>query len=166
MTIKSCWSDDMESTEGNDIDSLTTMRGLQQVIPQPTHLLPSSLSWIDLTPNDRTNLAVEGVANFSLHPNCHRSLRNRTNFFTANVEKSIFNANYDGNFFESFSTMEQNKDNYEMKSLSYYKIFNLSLALLFKGKHIDPSYHSISKAHSTEADSSYRRNTDDLPSKT
>lgn len=62
--------------------------------------------------------------------------------------------------------MEQNKDNYEMKSLSYYKIFNLSLALLFKGKHIDPSYHSISKAHSTEADSSYRRNTDDLPSKT
>ena len=82
------------------------------------------------------------------------------------IEKSIFNANYDGNFLESFSTMDQNKDNYEMKSLSYYKIFNFSLALLFKGKHIDPSYHSISKAHSTEADSSYRRNTDDLPSKT
>lgn len=77
------------------------------------------------------------------------------------IEKSIFNANYDGNFFESFSTMEQNKGNYEMKSLSYYKVFNLSLALLFKGKHIDPSYHSISKAHSTEADSSYRRSTDD-----
>ena len=160
----------MESPEGNDIDSLTTMRGLQQVIPQPTHLLPSSLSWIDLTPTDRTNLAVEGVAIFSLHP----ILTVITAFEIGQIssrqkitiEKSIFNANYDGNFFESFSTMEQNKDNYEMKSLSYYKIFNLSLALLFKGKHIDPSYHSISKAHSTEADSSYRRNTDDLPSKT
>ena len=39
---KSCWADDITSSEGTDIVSLTTMHGLQQLISEPTHLLPNS----------------------------------------------------------------------------------------------------------------------------
>ena len=50
---KSWWADDITSPEGTDIDSLTTMYGLHQLISDPTHLLPNSLSCIDLIFTDQ-----------------------------------------------------------------------------------------------------------------
>ena len=37
---KSWWADDVTSPEGTDIDSLTTVHGLQQLMSEPIHLLP------------------------------------------------------------------------------------------------------------------------------
>ena len=71
---KSCWTDDITSPEAIDIDSLTTVRGLQQLIPEPTHLLPNSLSCIDLIFTNQPNLAVGSGVHPSLHPNCHHQI--------------------------------------------------------------------------------------------
>ena len=68
---KSWWPDDIASPEGTDIDSLTTVHGLQQLISEPTHLLPNSLFCIDLTFTDQPNLVVDSGVHPSLHPNCH-----------------------------------------------------------------------------------------------
>ena len=69
---KSWWPDDITSPEGTDIDSLTTVHGLQQLISEPTHLLPNSLSCIDLIFTDQPNLVVDSGVHPSLHPNCHQ----------------------------------------------------------------------------------------------
>ena len=45
---KSWWPDDITSSEVTDINLLTTMHGLHQLISHPTHILPNSLSCIDL----------------------------------------------------------------------------------------------------------------------
>ena len=50
------------------------MHGLQQLISEPTHLLPSSLFCIDLIFTDQPNLAVDGGVHPSLHPNCHHQV--------------------------------------------------------------------------------------------
>ena len=71
---KSWLQDDITSPEGTDIDSLTTIHGLQQLIPQPTHLLPHSLSYIDLSFTDQPNLAVDSCVHLSLHANCHHQI--------------------------------------------------------------------------------------------
>ena len=67
---KSWWTDNITSPEGTDIDSLTT-HGLQQLILEPTHLLPNSLFGIDLIFTDQSSLAVNSSVLPSLHPNCH-----------------------------------------------------------------------------------------------
>ena len=71
---KSWWPDDITSPEGTDVDSLTTMYGLHQLISDPTHLLPNSLSCIDLIFTDQPNLAVDCGVHPSLHPNCHHQI--------------------------------------------------------------------------------------------
>ena len=69
---KSRWPDDITSRQGIDIDSLTTVYGLQQIISESTHLLPNSLSFTDPIFTDQHNLAVG--AHPSLHPNCHHHI--------------------------------------------------------------------------------------------
>ena len=71
---KSWWPDDITSPEGTDIDSLTTMYGLHQLISDPTHLLPNSLSCSDLIFTDQLNLPVDCGVHLSLHPNCHHQI--------------------------------------------------------------------------------------------
>ena len=71
---KSWWPDDITSPEGTDINSLTTVHGLQQLISKPTHLLPNSLSCIDLIFTDQPNLVVDSGVHPSLHPNCHHQI--------------------------------------------------------------------------------------------
>ena len=39
---KSWWNEDITSNEGSQIDSLATNYGLQQLISDPTHILPNS----------------------------------------------------------------------------------------------------------------------------
>ena len=50
------------------------MHGLQQLISEPTHLLPNSLSCIDLIFTDQPNLVVDSGVHPSLHPNCHHQI--------------------------------------------------------------------------------------------
>ena len=70
---KSWWPDNITSPESTDIDSLT-LHGLQQLILEPTYLLPNSLSSIDLIFTDQSNLAVNSGALPCLHPNCHHQI--------------------------------------------------------------------------------------------
>ena len=71
---KSWWSGDVTSHEGTQIESLTTMHSLQQLISDPTHLLPNSSSCIDLIFTDQPNLAVNSGVHPSLHVKCHHQI--------------------------------------------------------------------------------------------
>ena len=71
---KSWYSDDITTYEGSNIDSLTTTHGLHQLISQPTHLLPTSSTCIDLIFTDQPNLVVNSGAHPSLHKNCHHQI--------------------------------------------------------------------------------------------
>ena len=55
--------------EGDSIENLTTQFGLHQVILEPTHILDTSSSCIDLIFTSKPNLT--GVHS-SLHSNCHQ----------------------------------------------------------------------------------------------
>ena len=52
------WPDDITSPEGTDINSLTIMHGLHQLISDPTHLLLNWSSCIDLIFTDQPNLEL------------------------------------------------------------------------------------------------------------
>ena len=68
---KSWCSDDMTTYKGSKIDSLTATHGLHQLISQPTHLLATSSTRIDLIFTDQPNLVVYSGAHTLLHKN-HR----------------------------------------------------------------------------------------------
>ena len=71
---KSWWPEDVTSHEGTHIESLTTMHGLQQLISDPTHLLPNSSSCIDLIFTDQPNLTVNSGVHPFLHVKCHHQI--------------------------------------------------------------------------------------------
>ena len=71
---KSWCLDDITTYEGSKIDSLTTTHGLHQFISQPTHLFPTSLTFIYLIFTDQPNLVVYSGAHPSLHNNCHHQI--------------------------------------------------------------------------------------------
>ena len=50
------WSGDTTTAEGTNIAPLTSYRGFEQVINEPTHILPNSASCIDLSFGDKPNL--------------------------------------------------------------------------------------------------------------
>ena len=50
------WTKDKTTTEGTQLESLTSVHGFHQLISQPTHLLPQSSSCIDLRFTDQPNL--------------------------------------------------------------------------------------------------------------
>ena len=68
---KTWWTHDITTNEGAQIESLTSMYGLHQLISDPTHILPNSCSCIDLVFTDRPNLVVDGGVHPLLHPNCY-----------------------------------------------------------------------------------------------
>ena len=53
------------------IDALASSYSLQQLVNEPTHILPSSSSCIDLIFPDQPSLVVSSGAHPSLHANCH-----------------------------------------------------------------------------------------------
>ena len=65
---------DLFTSGGTQVYSLTTSYGLSQIISDPTHILPNSSSCIDLIFTNQPNLLTErGVYPF-LHPKCHHQL--------------------------------------------------------------------------------------------
>ena len=71
---KSWCLDDIVTYEGSKIDSLATTHGFHQLISQPTHLLRTSSTCIDLIFTDQPNLVVNSGIHPSLHKNCHHQI--------------------------------------------------------------------------------------------
>ena len=70
----SWWSDDINTSEGTNLYSLTSSSGFFQLINEPTHVQSNSSSCIDLLFTDQPNLAVNSGVHASLHPNCHHQI--------------------------------------------------------------------------------------------
>ena len=70
----SWWSEDINTTEGLNLFSLTSSNGFYQLINEPTHIQVSSASCIDLIFTNQENLSVNSSVHASLHPNCHHQI--------------------------------------------------------------------------------------------
>ena len=68
------WKNDLSTSEGTQVDLLTTSDGLSQIISDPTHILPNSSSCIDLIFTNQSNLVTESGVHPSLHPKCHHQI--------------------------------------------------------------------------------------------
>ena len=64
----SWWSDDIDTIEGTITD------GLYQIIDEPTHILPSFASFIDLIFTNQPNFVINSGVHPSLHQNCHHHI--------------------------------------------------------------------------------------------
>ena len=68
------WSNDINTTEGLKLFSLTSSNGFSQLINEPTHIQGNSSSCIDLIFSNQENLLVNSGVHTSLHPNCHHQI--------------------------------------------------------------------------------------------
>ena len=68
------WPDDVNPLEGTHISSLISMYGFDQLISDPTHILPASSSCIDLIFTDQPFLVVDSGVHPSLHASCHHQI--------------------------------------------------------------------------------------------
>ena len=71
---KNWYCHDKSSHEGNAIENVTAQFGLQQIINEPTHLLNTSSSCIDLVSTSQPKLITDSGAHSSLHPNCYHQI--------------------------------------------------------------------------------------------
>ena len=60
--------------DGKKLESLTSQCGFKQVISDPTHILESSSSCIDLIFTSQPNLVMNPGVHSFLHPNCHHQI--------------------------------------------------------------------------------------------
>ena len=70
----SWWSEDINTTEGLNLFSLTSSNGFYQLINETTDIQGSSASCIDLIFTNQENLSVNSGVHASLHPNCHHQI--------------------------------------------------------------------------------------------
>ena len=71
----SSWSsEDINTTVGLNLFSLTSSNGFYQLINEPTHIQGSSASCIDLIFTNQENLSVNSGVHAPLHPNCHHQI--------------------------------------------------------------------------------------------
>ena len=69
------WFDqDNTSCEGSILNDLMAQYGLTQIIHEPTHILESSVSCIDLIFTSQENLVTNSGVHSSLHPNYHHQI--------------------------------------------------------------------------------------------
>ena len=66
------WHHDITTTEGIQLETTTTIYGLQQLIDEPTHILKNSSSCIDLIFTNQPNLIVVRGTHPSFHENQHQ----------------------------------------------------------------------------------------------
>ena len=65
---------DITSNEGSMIDAVTSNYGLHQQIQEPTHILNSFSSCIDLIFTSQPHLVMESGVYSSLYPSCHHQV--------------------------------------------------------------------------------------------
>ena len=69
-----CCTNDETNFERAKIDTLTSQNGLHQIIKEPTHILDTSVSWIDLFFTSQLELVMDSGVHASLHVNCHHRI--------------------------------------------------------------------------------------------
>ena len=76
FNAKSCnWSsNDTITSEGAQIDSITFLYGMKELISEPTHILQQSSVFIDLIFTNQPNIAMDSGGDSSLHPKCHHQI--------------------------------------------------------------------------------------------
>ena len=67
-------SNDTTTVEGAQLDYLTSLYGMKQVITEPTHILENSFSCIDLIFSNQTNIITDSGVYPTLHSNCHHQI--------------------------------------------------------------------------------------------
>ena len=72
------WSNDITNLNDTLIDSLTTTYGFKQLISDATHILPASMSCIDLIFTDQPNYVIDWGTHPSLHKNCHHQITSQS----------------------------------------------------------------------------------------
>ena len=65
------WKNDKTTVEGARPEALTSLHGFHQLISEPTHLLPTYTSCIDLIFTGQSNLVVDSGTHPPLNPKCH-----------------------------------------------------------------------------------------------
>ena len=70
----SWWSEDINTSEGTKLYSLTSSNGFPQLINESAHIQTNSSSCIDLVFTDQPSLSVNSGVHASLHPNCHHQI--------------------------------------------------------------------------------------------
>ena len=73
---KTWFINDQSSNEGTQLESLTSLYGMKQLIAEPTHVLENSLSCIDLIFTNQPNLIMDAGVHPSLHSKCHHQVIN------------------------------------------------------------------------------------------
>ena len=68
------WAGDTTNSNGVELSDLATRNGLHQIIDEPTHLLPTSQSCIDLFFSSPKGFIVDSGVLPSLSPTCHHQL--------------------------------------------------------------------------------------------
>ena len=73
FNAKSCnWCiNNKTNFEGAKVDTLTSQYGLHQIIKEPTHILDTSSSCIDLFFPSQPKLVMDSCVHASLHASCH-----------------------------------------------------------------------------------------------
>ena len=70
----SWWPNDVNTIEGTQIEALTSLYGLHQIISEPTHITPYSLSCIDLLFTNQPNMVLNSGVHPSLYEKCHHQI--------------------------------------------------------------------------------------------
>ena len=70
----SYWSEDINTSEGTELYSLTSSNGFTQLTNERTHIQTNNFSCIDLIFTDQPNLSVNSGVHASLRPNCHHQV--------------------------------------------------------------------------------------------
>ena len=70
----SWWEEDRTTTEGSQLEALTSLHNFHQLISEPTHILPNSNSCIDLIFTNQPNLVVTCGTHSSLNSKCHHQI--------------------------------------------------------------------------------------------
>ena len=65
------YKNDSTSCKGTKIDAITSLFGIQQLINEPTHILLTSSSCVDLIFVSQPNLVMESGVHSCLHQKCH-----------------------------------------------------------------------------------------------
>ena len=70
----SWWKNDLTTSEGKQVNAITSSYGLSQLICEPTHILSNSLPCTDLIFINQNNFVMDSGVHASLHPNCHHQI--------------------------------------------------------------------------------------------
>ena len=74
IKFKNWYINDKATTEGEEIEFVTSQFGLYHIINEPTYVLENSLSCFDLIFTSQPNLVVDSGVHPFLHPNCYHQI--------------------------------------------------------------------------------------------